>query len=798
MRLHRVHLRNYRGVTESDVSFLPTGVTIVEGPNEVGKTSLPEALHLAIKHPDSARNAQIRAIKPAGRDEGPEVEITMSSGTYEFVFRKRWLKSPETVLRVTEPQNENLTGREAHDRLKEILDETLDEQLWGALRIEQGTELTLPLFNLPSLSRSLALAAGGDLATGRDDALWDRIGEEHDKYWTPTGQQKPDRKSSKRAVEDAQGEVDNLKRELGDIEGDVEAMSRLADEESRLAKALTDYEKDESELSERWESTQTLRTELDRRTAVYDAAKADRDRAAGEQHRRQELIDDLNSQRTALTELETEAKQAAPALSTADRNSEQAAADLNQARSALRSAEDKHRLANNDRDHLRKQIEVEQLKERHERYLQASEAFQEAQDYLDSPTVDDDLADRIESAYLNYERAKAAADTAAASVETTALQDITVHINDEEVELASDEVNRTPVDNEVTLVIPDVVTMHVSAGTDSKELADRRNRTQDTYQRLCDEGSVADLAEARTRARKRQEAVRDRDAATTTIKENLRDLTPEALHRKIEGLSERVASYPQERPEDQPLPPDYDTARRNAEEMERSVSQHQDQHLACENAAAKAKDVLQEAQINERVLAAEIKAASENRNDTSRRLAAARDDQADAALTSALVVTQQRVEEAEHKLTEIENELNAADPESLETLLHNARGTTKRAKEELQSNKERQRDLRVSLNLRGEKGLHTLHDEALKRLQYAKRNHESTEARAKAALLLKRTFGSTQENLREAPPTSPPTLCRTAQRTHRTARPHRLRPDVRSGTLRRPANTTPHTRRHYP
>ena len=35
MRLHRVQLRNYRGVVESDVSFAQNGVTIVEGPNEV-------------------------------------------------------------------------------------------------------------------------------------------------------------------------------------------------------------------------------------------------------------------------------------------------------------------------------------------------------------------------------------------------------------------------------------------------------------------------------------------------------------------------------------------------------------------------------------------------------------------------------------------------------------------------------------------------------------------------------------------------------------------------------------------
>ena len=42
MRIHRVQLRNYRGVGKSDVSFSQNGVTIVEGPNEVGKTAISE------------------------------------------------------------------------------------------------------------------------------------------------------------------------------------------------------------------------------------------------------------------------------------------------------------------------------------------------------------------------------------------------------------------------------------------------------------------------------------------------------------------------------------------------------------------------------------------------------------------------------------------------------------------------------------------------------------------------------------------------------------------------------------
>ena len=111
--------------------------------------------------------------------------------------------SRKTTLEIRTPHHENLTGREAHDRLKAILAETLDEELWRALRIQQGTELMLPNFGVPSMGRALDRAAGGDLATDREETLWTRIGEEYDKYWTPTGQLRVERRSSGQRVQEA-------------------------------------------------------------------------------------------------------------------------------------------------------------------------------------------------------------------------------------------------------------------------------------------------------------------------------------------------------------------------------------------------------------------------------------------------------------------------------------------------------------------------------------------------------------------------------------------------------------------
>ena len=240
MKLNSVKLTNFRGVECREVTFAENGVTIVEGPNEVGKTAIAEGLQFAIALPDSSQKADIKALQPVGRDEGPEVEISLTSGEYELVYWKRWLRRPGTTLEVKAPRQESLTGRQAHDRLEAILKETLDDELWRALRIDQGKELTLPNFGLPSLGRALDRAAGGEFADEREESLWNRIGEEYGKYWTATGQKRGTRTTLQKKVDEEQQRVTGLEKQLDDIESDVAEMEKLVEEADRLSVVLAD------------------------------------------------------------------------------------------------------------------------------------------------------------------------------------------------------------------------------------------------------------------------------------------------------------------------------------------------------------------------------------------------------------------------------------------------------------------------------------------------------------------------------------------------------------------------------
>ena len=748
MRIHRVQLRNYRGVVKSDVSFSQNGVTIVEGPNEVGKTAISEGLQLAIDLLDSSKNAQVKAVQPVGRDVGPEVEISLSSGNYELVYRKRWLRQPETTLEVISPHRESLTGREAHNRLKAILAETLDEGLWRALRIEQGTKLMLPNFDLRSMGTALDRAAGGDFATDREETLWTRIGEEYGKYWTATGQVRGERKSSEQSVQEARDRIAELTRQLQEIESDAAQMSWLIDESTRLSETMKECEKGERELDQRWNAMDRLRSEVERLAAIHSAAEAQRDGASNVWQRRQSLIATRDTATRDLAALEAEAKDAVPGLAAAMRRSEDATAALKDADAAMRDAEGRLRRAIADRDYLRQLIEVDQLKERHDRYLAAEQTLKQAEAYLESARVDDEVAKQIEEAYIEDERAKSAAGSAAASVEVTALRDMTVEVGDEIVELAVNEVNGTLVEDEVVLTIPNVARMRVSAGPESKGLADQRRKTQETYRHLCQGVGVADATEARRAAQERQDAQRNKEESLQAIDRELRDLTPDVLLGKVKNLAERVTSYPKERPENPPLPTDLDEAQRIEAEVSDLVKDCDAKLRACEVAAQNAEAELNRARIDEAGRTAKIEMAGSSKRDAANLLALDREGQADEALIAAVAAAQEKEARDRKSLDEAKVQLSDADPDSVEALLDNAKQATKRAINELQSNRERQSSLRSSLDLRGEQGLQTAYDEAANQLNHVVREHERQEARAEAAQLLRKTFSKHRQQAR--------------------------------------------------
>jgi recombinational DNA repair ATPase RecF len=103
MRIHRMRLANYRGVVERELTFDTDGVTVIEGDNEIGKSSIAEALDLLLDHYDDTSKAAVRATKPVSRDAGAEVEVELTVGPYRCTYAKRFHRDRYTRLTITSP-----------------------------------------------------------------------------------------------------------------------------------------------------------------------------------------------------------------------------------------------------------------------------------------------------------------------------------------------------------------------------------------------------------------------------------------------------------------------------------------------------------------------------------------------------------------------------------------------------------------------------------------------------------------------------------------------------------------------
>ncbi len=254
MRIHRISLRDFRGVKSADVEFALDGITIVQGPNEVGKSSLADALDMLLTDPDSSNKSRVKAAKPVNRDVGPWVQADIETGPYRMTYTKRWVKGTVTELTVHAPVAEQMSGRAAHDRVTAILGETMDVALFGALRHLQGIPLgQADLGDSESLTRALNAAAGaGTDAAESGGALIDAIEAERLIWGTPTGDPNRAMKDLRATADETDTQWEQAKVGLREVDARVEAHRRLA----------VDIEQNEARESELRDSVVRIDAEL--------------------------------------------------------------------------------------------------------------------------------------------------------------------------------------------------------------------------------------------------------------------------------------------------------------------------------------------------------------------------------------------------------------------------------------------------------------------------------------------------------------------------------------------------------
>lgn len=751
MKFLRLRIANYRGITASEVRFSAVGITLVQGPNEVGKTSLGEAIGCLFEYPDSSKHRNLEAIRPVHRDEGPEIELQAESGPYAFTYFKRFYKKPETKLTITRPKPENYTGREAHERAETILRETLDIQLWRALIIQQGDAIHQPILTKQtSLSAALDQAAGGRTAHPQEEGLFDRIREEYIRYFTERGAEKKELQEARRLEEATRAEVAEVEQRIHDLEQDIERAAILQRELAQLKKYEEELAETVAAYSASLEEISVLENDLAAARLKLESAQKSEQVARRDKEARQGLIDAVTKVVKTLDELTESSAMSLSSLHQAEGNLEKAQAILNGAHQRRRAVEALAALRRSDFDYYNNKLHLEQLRERKERIDQARKKAVQAEGILVRNQVDARVLKAIQDAERGLLTANAQLAIGAPSLLLRGLDQCRFQIDDADIILDKDEVRTLSVANRTQLTIPGSLKIEITAGSTTEGLTRRLVEARSALDAACGAAGVANPDEAREAFEERREASQHVNTQRQIEKDNLRDLTYEQLEKKLLGLQETVPGYLIKRILEPAMCPDLESAKQEWQNAEAAQQKTSDEWEAARESFDGARNVRdsvsakhQEARIKLDLLAKDLKYAREN-------LDRARQTITDDALETNLTEAVRAVSVEEASVRAADASLKVKNPERVKTLAETAKGSLQTTQGRRNTARTEQTEVQTRLKIHGEEGLYEKLDAAQTRLERVEADKRALIRRAAAARRLFETMREERDNARRA------------------------------------------------
>lgn len=154
MILRRLALKRFLGISDGAFEFVP-GINVVAGPNESGKSTLRQALRMALYANPATTSQKIKELRTWGTDDAPEIQLEFEVDERRFVLTKDF--ASRRVL---------LTGSgktwESHKTVQESLVGALGlptEQLFEATA--QVAQAELERVQLTSIAKELSRIVGG-------------------------------------------------------------------------------------------------------------------------------------------------------------------------------------------------------------------------------------------------------------------------------------------------------------------------------------------------------------------------------------------------------------------------------------------------------------------------------------------------------------------------------------------------------------------------------------------------------------------------------------------------------------
>jgi hypothetical protein len=731
MKLHRLVLTNYRGITHREIEFPDRGVVVVSGANEVGKSSMLEALDLLFEAKDRSSKKEVKQVKPTHADVGAEITAEISTGPYRFIYHKRFHKRCETQLTVLTPRREQLTGDEAHERVLALLGETVDMDLWRAQRVLQAASTAaVDLSGCDALSRALDVAAG-EAATlsGAEPLLIDRIDAEYLRYFTPTGRPTGEWAAATNRLRAADDEVGTCAAAVAEVDDAVRRHAALTEDLTRLAEERAEAAEVLAAARAAAEAVAVLTQQLKQAEVVANAADATHAASVAALTERRRSRADIDERAAAIAELEVAAAEATEQLAAATEVQEAAEAAADQSRAAVETSQarvDAGRRAveqQSDRD------EGDRLSTRLAKIDAAERELAGVDRELGGIALTDESMRTIETAAAAVERAAGQVELAAATIELVASVDLEVRLDGEPVALDAGSTWSSSVSAPTHIELPGLLTARVVPGSPATETQAKLDAAQEVLTLALAKARVDDVDNARSLDHRRRELIVSRDRLRATSEALAGDDPVEEMRARLAELRDREPATGEPR----------DAAAARAE-LDSAVAAHQQAMADCEThrrvAAAAAKRLGERsthaAALQEKLTAAQTELTAARERLTVQRATAGDDDLAVKAETDG-----EAARRATGLVAELGGELARTTPDTVAATLDDAVRRTDALATRHDEVAEALRDVTAQLKVYGTEGRKGQLDAAETEREHAEAEYLGVHRRAHAAQMLR-------------------------------------------------------------
>ena len=313
MKLRSLALNQFKKFTSpARLHGIDDGLNVLVGPNEMGKSTLLDALRAALFEKYSSKAQPITDLQNDRNQAGPVVELSFELDDGLYRITKRFIKNP--YARLACPDGRTLEGDAAEDTLRGLLDfdepgrtgakpETLG--MWNVLWVQQGQSfgaLDLSESARSNLHSALESEVGAVLGGRRGRALPQGIEEQLGELVTRNGKPRREYKGHIERVDFLQDELESLqsrRRELADkldqLEEDQKTLSRLSagDRDQADHKELNEARKRHSKLAE-------LEAHIQAATSDLALEKHNLEQAMHAEEERRRLRGDLATEESTL------------------------------------------------------------------------------------------------------------------------------------------------------------------------------------------------------------------------------------------------------------------------------------------------------------------------------------------------------------------------------------------------------------------------------------------------------------------------------------------------------------------